>query len=259
MADDLEYTGLMALAWDPLRGDTSSWADRAFFLERIAEFGGPVLDVGCGTGRLLLDFLSLGIDIDGVEISPDMLRVLRSKATEADLDVTGRVVEGAMESMALSRRYRVIIVPSSSFQLVIDPVAANQAMARFFEHLQAGGHLIMPWIQIPFDYPNGDEDRSEQETTLPDGSTIRRALRAWYDADSGLEHTEDRYELWRDGALVTSETKRRSPATRHYPPATIEALHADAGFEDVRFVSGFTMEPALPDDRVVTTLAKRGA
>ena len=80
---DLEYVGLMALAWDPLRGDTSGWEDRAFYLDLIRERGEPVLDVGCGTGRLLLDFLALGIDIDGLEISDEMLAICRSNRSSS--------------------------------------------------------------------------------------------------------------------------------------------------------------------------------
>ena len=97
MATIPEYTGLKARAWDALRGDTSSWDDRAFFLEVTKELGEPVLDVGCGTGRMLLDFLALGIDIDGVEISPDMLAILRAKADAAGLDVAGRIHEAAWQ------------------------------------------------------------------------------------------------------------------------------------------------------------------
>ncbi len=47
---DYEYSGLMAQFWDLLRGDTSRWADRFFYLDVIAQAGQPVLDVGCGTG-----------------------------------------------------------------------------------------------------------------------------------------------------------------------------------------------------------------
>ena len=66
-----EYHGLMAEAWDLLRGDTSGWEDRPFYLDLIRRFGEPSLDVGCGTGRLLLDYLAKGIEIDGIDVSPD--------------------------------------------------------------------------------------------------------------------------------------------------------------------------------------------
>src|SRR6266550_247114 len=48
----------------------------------VTEFGQPVLDVGCGTGRILLDFLVQRIDIDGVDNSPEMLAVCREKANK---------------------------------------------------------------------------------------------------------------------------------------------------------------------------------
>jgi len=67
---EIEYRGLIAEYWDLLRGDTSKWSSRLFFLEVIRQSGELVLDVACGTGRLLLDYLGEGIDIDGVDIAP---------------------------------------------------------------------------------------------------------------------------------------------------------------------------------------------
>ena len=257
MTAELEYTGLMALAWDALRGDTSGWEDRALFLELIEELGQPVLDVGCGTGRLLLDYLSMGIDIDGLEISPDMLDILRAKAVTARLDVTGRIHQGAMEWYSMPRRYRVVLVPSSSFQLLTDPGDADRAMRRFRDSLLPGGTLVMPWIDIPKDYPDGGADVFERERALRDGSVIRRSYRGWYDPVAGLEHTDDRYELVRDGVVVNEERKVRSPAVRQYDRAAITALHAAAGLVDLRFMSEFTREPARPEDRISTTMARR--
>ncbi|HZG65094.1 MAG TPA: class I SAM-dependent methyltransferase, partial [Herpetosiphonaceae bacterium] len=108
-SSDYEYRGLMAQAWDLLRGDTSQWPDRFFYLDAIGRFGLPVLDVGCGTGRLLLDYLAQGIDVDGVDNSPEMLALCRAKA--ATLALTPTLHEQTMETLALPRRYRTIIVP----------------------------------------------------------------------------------------------------------------------------------------------------
>jgi len=256
---ELEYTGLMALAWDPLRGDTSDWPDRTWFRALIEEVGQPVLDVGCGTGRLLLDFLAQGVDIDGVEISTDMLDLLRAKASEAGLALDGRVHEGSMESMDLARRYRLVMVPSSSFQLLVDPEAAAEAMRRFHDHLLPGGALAMSWIDLAADHPGGADDVDEDEATLPDGSVVRRRYRAWYDQTAGLESTEDRYELLRDGRVVAAERKVRDPAVRGYTHAAIGALHLAAGFKPPVLWSGFTKEPARGDERIVTSVARRPA
>lgn len=257
MSGEIEYRGLMALGWDPLRGDTSAWEDRSFYLARIREIGEPALDVGCGTGRLLLDFLALGIDIDGLEISPDMVAILRDKARRAGLDVGDRIHVQAMESMDLPRRYQVIIVPSSSFQLVVDPPAASATMGHLFRHLRPGGALIMPWIDLAVDYGSQLEERLERVTTLADGSVLRRRFHGRFDAMAGVEHTVDEYELLRDGDVVERQTIHRSPATRHYARSEIARLHEAVGFRDVRWFGGFTTDPPGASDRVVTTLARR--
>src|SRR5437762_1096266 len=114
---DYEYTGLIADNWDLLRGDTSNWEDRFFYKDLINKSGQPALDIGCGTGRLLLDFLGDGIDIDGVDNSPEMLALCKEKAQKLGLQPT--VYLQTMETLDLPRKYRTIIVPSSSFQLII--------------------------------------------------------------------------------------------------------------------------------------------
>lgn len=251
--DDLEYTGLMAEAWDALRGDTSGWEDRTFFLGLIREFGEPVLDVGCGTGRLLLDYLASGIDVDGLEISPDMIAILCSKAKASGVDVSGRVHEGAMQMFELPRRYRTVIVPSSSFQLLLDSSDATDAMRHFVAHLAPGGVLAMPFIRLERTY----DQRWTDEARLSDDTLVRRTSHATFDPASGFEDTDDRWDVIRDGDVVRSERKVRSPATRAWSLQAIAQLYADAGLVDVSWYSGFTRQPMHDDDEVTTVVGRR--
>ena len=84
-SENYEYRGFIASAWDLLRGDTTDWPDRPFYRDIILQNGQPALDIGCGTGRLLLDYLAAGIDIDGVDNSPEMLAICEEKAQKSGL------------------------------------------------------------------------------------------------------------------------------------------------------------------------------
>lgn len=255
---DYEYQGAMAQFWDLLRGDTSKWEDRPFYLQIIEESGQPVLDIGCGTGRLLLDYMQQGIDIDGVDNSPEMLALCRQKAQQLGLQPA--LYQQGMETLALPRTYRTILVPSSSFQLVIEPEDASKALQRFFQHLIPGGTLVMAFLS----YHTGDNKEPivtgewQQEVTRPeDGATVRRWSRSTIDRVNQLEHTEDRYDVIRNGEVVASESLSRSPATRIYTQAQVVKLMESAGFTNVHVCSGFTRQPATPTDAVFTVLGTK--
>jgi SAM-dependent methyltransferase len=252
---DYEYQGLMAQAWDVLRGDTSQWPDRPFYLEIIRRYGQPVLDVGCGTGRLLLDYLQQGIDIDGVDNSPEMLAICRHKAEQLGLAAT--VYEQYMEALALPRRYQTILIPSSSLQLITNPDMVKRAMHRLFDHLLPGGVLVASMMTL---WSEGDPLESEWEsmaTRETDGATFRRVARSRYDMESECEHTEDHYQLIRDGVVVAEEINRRSPATRSYTPTQAKALFETAGLREVQVYSEFTLEPVKPDDTLFVVLGEK--
>lgn len=255
---DYEYRGAMAQFWDLLRGDTSTWADRPFFLQIIAESGQPVLDVGCGTGRLLLDYMQQGIDMDGVDNSPEMLALCQEKAQQLGLQPA--LYQQTMETLDLPRHYRTILVPSSSFQLVIEPDAAAEAMQRFYQHLTPGGTLAMSFMPYHTD-DNTDPVVTyewQQEVTRPqDGAIVRRWSRSTVDRVNQVEHTEDRYDVIVDGEVVASESLSRSPATRIYTQEQAVKVYESAGFINIRAYSGFTRQPATATDEVFTVLGTK--
>lgn len=247
-----EYHGLMATTWDLFRGDTSKWEDRFFFLDVVTKYGGPVLDVGCGTGRILLDFMKQGVDIDGVDNSPDMLALCREKATEMNLKLS--VYQQEMDKLSLPRKYQTILVPSSSFQLLLDQALPPVAIKALFDHLLQGGVLAMPFMTL---WKAGDSLETEwtKETVNPeDGLTYRRWSHTRYDPDTRLEHTIDRYEVLREDKVIASEEHVQSPATLSYTQDQAVALYQAAGFSNIQVYHEFTFEPVRPDDTTFCVL-----
>jgi SAM-dependent methyltransferase len=239
----------MASTWDIWRDNSANSDDSVFYGDIVRKYGQPALDVGCGTGRILLNYLSAGVDIDGVDNSPEMLAICRENAKKRGL--SPNLYQQAMEALDLPRTYQTILVPSMSFQLVTDSDAAGEAMHRFFAHLQTGGVLVMPFgciwekegwpLQTDW-YPVFEKIRSD------DGATVRRQSRSRFSPAEQLWHTEDRYEIVLDGAVLASEDHQRSPAGRWYTQAQATQLYQDAGFHDVQRLSGFTHTPASPED-----------
>jgi SAM-dependent methyltransferase len=252
-----EYYGMLAEFWDLFRGDTSTWEDRFFYLDVVKKYGQPALDVGCGTGRILLDFMQKGFDIDGIDNSPDMLALLKQKAEKLNLNPT--VYQQEMTELSLPRKYQTILVPSSSFQLLLDEKLSPIAMNRFYEHLLPGGVLAMPFMTL---WRQGEPQENEfaREVVRPeDGATIRRWQYSRFDPDTDLEHTIDRYEIIRDGSVVTSEEHHQSPGTRSYTQHQAVKLYQEAGFKDIQVFHEFTFEPVKPDDTVFCVLGFKPA
>jgi ubiquinone/menaquinone biosynthesis C-methylase UbiE len=236
----------MAEFWDLFRGDTSKWEDRFFFLDVVKKYGQPVLDVGCGTGRILLDIMEQGIDIDGIDNSPDMLVICKQKAE--NLNLKPAVYQQEMDKLDLPRKYQTILVPSSSFQLLLDADLPPIAMQRFYEHLLPGGILAMPFMTL---WNTGDpleNERSREANRPEDNATIRRWQHTRFDPETNLEHTIDRYEIIMDGQVVESEEHKQSPATRSYTQEQATNLYEEAGFNNIQIYSGFTFDPVKSED-----------
>lgn len=247
-----EYYGMMAEFWDLFRGDTSTWEDRFFFLEVVKKYGQPALDVGCGTGRILLDFMQLGFEVDGIDNSPEMLERLRQKAQT--LNLQPRVYQQEMTELALPRTYQVILVPSSSFQLLLDGSLPPLAMQHFYEHLLPGGVLAMPFMTLWKPDEPLESEFSREVVRPEDGATIRRWQFSRYHPDTELEDTIDRYEIVRDGTVIATEEHHQSPATRSYTQEQAVHLYKEAGFEDIQVLHEFTFEPVKPEDRLFCVL-----
>ena len=245
-----DYYGLFADTWDMWRGDPANQEDRFFFLDIVRQYGQPVLDVGCGTGRIILDYLSEGIDIDGVDNSPEMLAICRAKANQMGLAPT--LYQQRMETLNLPRTYRTILAPSSKFQLVTDLELARNTLRRFFSHLQAGGAFVTSFAN---DWREGEPLDTGwllifDKPRPADGASVRSWGREWCVPEQQLWHAEQRFEVELNGQIIQTDLQRRSPEGRWYSQAQALELFRDAGFTNIRLFHEFTHEPALETDRL---------
>lgn len=254
---DYEYRGLIARGWDFLRGDTSDFPDRQFYRDFIERDGEPTLIVGCGTGRLLLEYLADGLDVEGLDNSPEMLEICKQKAIEQSLEVT--VHAQAMESIDLPREFRTILAVSASFQLVPDLAKAENALDGFFKHLLPGGTLIMSIWHIKDEGKGewGDWRKVAEKEGFQDGKTLRRWERSLYDSSTQLRHTENRYEILDGSEVVFTEMHSRSPELRNYSLLQLTGMLEESGYAGVHAVSEFSSEPASEDDEVFCVLGKK--
>ncbi len=256
---DYEYYGLMAATWDLLRGDTSNWPDRAYFRDLIRMCGTPALIVGSGTGRLLLDYLEFGLDVEGVDCSPEMLAVCHKKATA--LGLTPTVYTQDVQTLNLPQRYNTIVVPSQNFQLLTQRDDALEAMRKLYAHLQPGGTLAITFMNnSPDDHPSmvyTTEWDLIGEALQPDGTIVRRWSRSMFDNIQQLEHTEDRYEILDAGEIIYTEDHRQSPGARWYTPHQAEALFNALGLRDIRVQRKFSFEFVDDDAWLFTVTGRR--
>jgi SAM-dependent methyltransferase len=257
VADDV-YRGLAVSTWDLWRDDTDAWPDRSLYLEVIRRSGEPVLDLLCASGRLLLDYLGRGIDIEGLDASAEMIALVREKAARAGLPMP-TLHHQQLERIALQRRYRTILGASSALQLVTDAAAAARTMERVVQHLEPGGVFIGSFA---FGWREGDRLDTGWELLFErhrpsDGATVRSWTREWHEPDQQVWHNEQRFEVELDGIVIEREHQRRSPEGRWYHQEQAVALLRSAGLEQVQLLSGFSTEPARPDDRLFCAMGVR--
>jgi plasmid maintenance system killer protein len=101
---DVWHHGLVARDWAEF--GTDGGQEATYFRRLIEMSGQPALDLGCGTGRLLLPYLQAGLDVDGCDYSQDMLALCAAQAKLAGL--SPQLYAQAMHELDLPRRYRTI-------------------------------------------------------------------------------------------------------------------------------------------------------
>src|ERR1051325_9541103 len=84
--------------------------DLSFYVDLAKEIAGPVLEMGCGTGRLLLPIAREGVEIHGLDNAPTMLNILRERVQNEPQEIRNRVAlyEGDMRQFRGQKKYALV-------------------------------------------------------------------------------------------------------------------------------------------------------
>jgi SAM-dependent methyltransferase len=240
LTDDHGYRGLVAAAYD-LHGPP--YEDAAFYRERIKAAGGPALEIGSGTGRLLIPYRQAGLDVEGVEPSDEMLAICREKASAAGIDVV--VHQQYAQELDLKRRYHTIYIPVSTFQLIADLDDAKTALKRFHEYLAPRGQLLVSlFIPRQEEMDANNEWRLSRRLRRPDdGAMILVSIASRAHRDRQLIRSTFRYELFdEDGLLVRTEMHGHS--LRWYQAEEFRTLLKEAAYSEIASTDDVVPGPA---------------
>jgi SAM-dependent methyltransferase len=143
MADVVDpYGATNALFYDEFA--TGVLGDVAFYVAQARAAGSPVLELGCGTGRVLFPIAEAGLEAVGLDASPDMLAVAQRKcaACSPELQRRVRLDRGDMRDFTLGRRFRLVVIPYRAFLHNLEPADQLRTLACAREHLVVGGRLV---------------------------------------------------------------------------------------------------------------------
>ena len=214
--------------------------------------GGPVLEAMCGSGRFLVPLLQLGIDIEGMDASADMLQACRETARRRGLKPV--LHEQMLQDMALPRRYKLIIIPADSFVLVTDIGEARASLRKLYEHLLPGGRLALA-IMTPTAAGRLPGQWTGRWVKREDGATIVLSVLSSYDKAKKVESQVHKYELFISGKLADTEMEHF--AMRYYGRDEFSGLLVEAGFRDVSATVPYTGAPAADTDWEIMYEGKR--
>ena len=224
--------------------------DVGFWRTIAAGADGPILELGCGTGRVLIPLVRAGADITGLDLSARMLARCRVKLRSEPPQVRGRVglVEADMTSFDLGRRFAAITCPFGGFQQLRTVEQQLACLDRCREHLLPRGTLVL-------DLPNPDpapaayagEQAADGEATAEtvdwtDGRRIR-----WWVTVTGYERAEQwnecelTFEVIAPGGATQRLTETIS--LRYIFRYELEHLLVRAGFRVIALYGDYDRSP----------------
>jgi SAM-dependent methyltransferase len=230
--------------------------DIGFYVQEAAGARAPVLELGCGTGRILLPIARTGCSVVGLDNSPQMLARCREKLGAESAPVRSRVTlhQQDVHEFDLGVTFPLVIAPFRIVQHLTTTEDQLQFLSCVLRHLAPGGRFIFDVFNPSFTAlvgADGTEREDTPEQPLPDGRSFRRTARVkrvrWLDQVSEIELTY----------YVSGQAFVQAFNMRWYLHAELVHLLARAGFRITEVFGDFARAPLVDDSLEQVVRAER--
>ncbi|RFU64696.1 class I SAM-dependent methyltransferase [Peribacillus glennii] len=210
--------------------------DIEYYREILKNCKGRILEAMVGSGRVIIPLLESGLQVDGVDYSPEMLASCRRRCEKRGLKPN--LFESDLKELSLPNKYEVIIIPAGSFLLIEKREESIEVLKRLYEHLEPGGKIILDLFLPDHNFEVGGRFEGTSVFNLPNGDTITMEEKL-VEADLFNQHKVSflKYEKWRAGKLIQSELQRF--ALRWYGVEEFKLVLESIGFSDVMVSADF--------------------
>ncbi|REB07316.1 class I SAM-dependent methyltransferase [Sporosarcina sp. BI001-red] len=197
-----EYYGELCTRIYEIDKSIASGKELEFYLSFVKDKNMNVLEPMCGNGRMLIPFMEKGINIEGFDISDEMLRLCRKKGQKLDLEP--KISQGKIEEFRSETNYDLILIPFGSFSLLPDELV-KPSLYNMRSVLKEGGKILLtimtrkgPVEEIP--------DWLETNRQSVDNHEIVEYKKVHYDMATRIQNTKLNYQLVINGQIEKSET-----------------------------------------------------
>jgi SAM-dependent methyltransferase len=198
-----DYPEYFARFYDVIYNKTRQQADYDYFMKKILSAKGPVLEVGCGTGRIFADALKKGADIYGIDSSIHMLDVLKSKIKVSEQK---RVSVQNLTDLYHDLKFDLIIAPFRVMSHLLTVEDQQAAINKIYAHLNPWGTFIFDlYVPDPKLLDGGMDNITDFEGEYAPGKKLQRITSSHSDIVNQLNDVSMKF-IWDENGKKNEET-----------------------------------------------------